>query len=464
MCNTSISGLGNNIKFDEIKINKQSEKTNTDQTNKQNKTPSQELINDSKDIKNINSASIEPNKMEFNSIHHYSCILDAIKMATGKEPKNVSSGERLSKQMLEKVTDDKWDELTLSKYTNGDSLSGTIKYISEGKNEDGTHIAKKGTIISDGAHNYVLKDFEYKKDQDGNIEKTKEGKPIVSGIIVTDPASNKERIISAKDIKSGKNVTAFVTGSGDGKASGRADGRMAHKFDDMKSSAINPIDGSANSESRQIRMFFAALGDPRQKNKVMDVMKSLNTTDSKDTESIAKLKNKINEKFNINISDKELSGIVDIFKTDINQFKGFDKGTDKLLDDVKKTKEGEGSFKGKAKSYFTGASSPKENISIGDMFLYLQSEKSFRELDSTSLDPNKEYIDSKKGEIYRTNDLGEPVPLDTIGRSEHNNYQMGIQYVQLSFENFGSSAGEVEDKAKSLLMNFNNLIHGAEGC
>jgi hypothetical protein len=361
------------------------------------------------------------------------------------------------------------------------------------KNEDGTFKPKTDTIISDGAHVYVLKDFKYKMNEDGTLYKDpKTNLPIVEGLKVIDASSGQEKTLDLASIKKSRNFTAFVSDKGDGWATEKADGRMSSTAEGIKSKMnnFNPLDVSRDSESYNIRMFFAMLGDPTQKNDIQKLIKLMNTSmtdgviSQEESQNISKF---VKEKFGLTIPPDEMKGIAEIFTTDISSL-STDENASKLIEQIKSAKEGGGDFKGLNKMYFKGADSPEGKVTIGDMFLFLQSEKSFvpanippgTKLSTTqeTTIPNNEkliagatYLDPTNKQVFRviSTDDGPPATanikkLDGVGRTEHNYYQRGVQFVNLSFENYGTSPESTEDKAKGLLHNFNNLINGAEGC
>jgi hypothetical protein len=472
-------------------------------------------------VDNPNALKFEPTK---NSIHNFQCILDAITEATGvtevinkKTGKPLESGRPLDESLLKDATGKKWDAIDINAYTKKGNFDGMTKFLtdvdSEGKpltNEDGSLKAKTDTIISDGAHTYVLKGFQ--------TEATNDGHPKVTGLIVKDPANGQTRIISPEEIKQGKNFTAFVQERdtdkngmvGDGSKTGKADGRMAHTYDSLKNAPVNPIDGVKGSESYNIRMFFAALGDPRQKAGVLNVMKEINSAnltynaDGSPDEASAKkledLRKTVKDNFGLDIPADELAGIVKIFQSDISGVGG---DTTELVNKVKDAKAGKGEFGTLASGYFKKAGSDDSTkVTIGDMFLYMQSGITFSEhplpsganlnksvgefppgktleppvkgdvIDGTGMKKGAQLLDPVTKQVYVVADLDSSTQppqalvkkLDGIGRTEHNYYSTGIQYVQLSFENYGTSPESTGDKAKGLLENLNNLFHGAEGC
>lgn len=475
-------------------------------------------------------SELEPTVVNFDaakpavrSLYRSSCITDAIEKATGLTGVKLDSGDTLSEATLKKITGKKWDGIDFSKYTDLNKLGSYFaEKGADGKlllDADGKLTPKKDTIISDGAHVYVLKDFQYKLGENGK-PLLKDGKPIITGFVVVDPATNEEKTITSKEIKSSRNFTAFVQERagekqvGDGNFSHKADGRMAGRYSDIASSKtlFNPIDKAVGSESQNIRLFFAALGDPRQKDNVAAIMKEINNmkpgSDGKfSPEDLQKLKTLISQKLNINIDTDELQEMAKIFTTDVSSM-ATSPSTKALIEKVKAAKAGGGDFGGYNKTYFkTSSGSPDGKVTVGDLFLYMQSEKAFSNLpkgvsvnadktalvlppgsnfDSTSgrvniptatspprdLKVGGTYLDPTTKEIYQVTSFSNDNPpkvnikkLDGIGREEHNNYEMGIQFVNLSFENFGTDpTTSNSQKAKSLLENFDNLIHGREGC
>lgn len=469
-----------------------------------------------------NTTETTPNTFNFkpkSSIQNYQCIADAISEATGKQV-SIESGKPLTEKLLQEVTGKKWDEIDMNSYTQKGNLNDLTKFLAESdKNEDGTFKPKTDTIISDGAHTYVLKDFQYKKNEDGTNVIGKDGRPIVTGLIVKDPASGdgETRTIKPGEIKQGKNFTAFVQERdtdkrgivGDGNRTHKADGRMGHTFTDLKTAPVNPADGQKGSESDNIRLFFAALGDPRQKVAVSNVLKDINSTELKyddkgnldeaSQKKLEDLQKTIKKNFGVDIPTDELEGIVKIFQSDVTSLGG---DVSALIDKVKTAKAGSGEFGTYASGYFEkSGSTDKNKVTVGDMFLYMQSAITFSEkplpstanlnktitefpagtiltppvkgdtVDGSGMKIGKEYLDPVSKQIYKVIGMDSSTPpqalvkkLDGIGRTEHNYYSTGIQYVQLSFENYGSSSESPDKKAKSLVENINNLLHGAEGC
>ncbi|GIW21232.1 MAG: hypothetical protein KatS3mg068_0239 [Candidatus Sericytochromatia bacterium] len=432
------------------------------------------------------------------SIHDWRCIENGIKLATGNDNIKVPSGKSLNDKLLQEVTGQEWDSIDLVQYSSSTNLNKIVDFLGERDNdnklivnEDGTFKPKTNTIISDGAHVYVLKDFKYKTNPDGSLYLDSKNKPVVEGLKVVDASSGQEKVLDLAFIRRSRNITAFVTGKGDGYNTEKADGRMSSTAEGIKTrqNNFNPIDGSRDSESYNIRMFFAMLGDPTQKNDVQELIKRMNQFSSNgfSDEEVKNLCKFVKDKFNLNIPEDEMKGIAEIFTTDISNL-AQDENANKLINQIRDAKNGGGDFKGLNRMYFNGANSPQDKVTVGDMFLYLQSEKSFvtanippgtkfSSTEETTI-PNNQgfkagatYLDPTNKQVFTvvsTNDGPPPTAnvkkLDAIGRVEHNYYQRGVQFVNLSFENYGTSPESTEDKAKGLLHNFNNLIHGAEGC
>jgi hypothetical protein len=499
----TVGGLKHTNLYDTINPvqEKQEEVINSTTTNKTDTTLN---IQDGQPPKAPRDSLIENPSGNFNfqpkaSIHDWKCIENGIKLATSNDQIKVPSGRGLDDSLLKEVTGKEWDSIDIIRYSNGSNLNKMIDFLGkrdeDGKlevNEDGTFKAKTDTIISDGAHVYVLKDFKYKTNEDGSLYlDPKTNKPVVEGLKVIDAANSQEKVIDINTIKRSRNFTAFVSDKGDGWTTEKADGRMSSTAQGIRArmNNFNPIDGSRNSESYNIRMFFAMLGDPTQKNEVRDLMKLINTSseDGFSEEEVKNISKFVKDKFGLDIPEDEMKGIAEIFTQDISRLSD-DENASRLIEQIKTAKEGGGDFKGLNKAYFKSANSSQDKVTVGDMFLWLQSEKSFvaanvpagTKLSTTqeTTIPNNEnlrvgatYLDPTNKQVFKVVSVSEGPPptanvkkLDGIGREQHNYYQRGVQFVNLSFENYGTSPESVEDKAKGLLHNFNNLINGAEGC